>query len=497
MGFLNKKYLMALALAAVLVLGGCDKEDDGASQDSGEPTMQTQLFGDEKNSFGNVEAPSDFDWRQCEGVVLDFIVEDNINANILSRECEKFTEATGIKVNIKSMEFNTLVEKINMEFIARTEQYELIYVDPYQTLNRFSDSLENLNIYQQDDSLPHIVGGLDSFKEEQLEICSYFGDQKELRAIPFDTTTMIFFYRKDIFDKYKEEMIRDLGYEPEPGLPSFTWERYIEVSRWITGNVPDEEVEFGSLSMDANHNSIYAEFSNVLNSYGGDYFTDKNVSSLGIEMGMDIQADTPEFLKALSIYKEMAALNPVSNEEWTWSNVTEAFQAGRIAMMANWDENVVAVENEELSAVAGKVGYSVLPFGSGRSSNIYGGSGIGINSNASQEKKLASWLFIVWATSPQIQMKTFLEEEGGNMPSRKDLTRLIEAKYITSQPHAFAMIKAQSKNSSYYRPKMKEGYSFETIMTNNLYQMVRENLDVKTVSQNIESQWMQTGMKKQ
>lgn len=487
--------LLALSLVVIFVISGCNtSKEKGKTQDE---TMEIQLFGEKNNVFGNVEAPSDFDWRQFEGVVLDFIVEDNNNAKILSRECDKFTEVTGIKVNIRNMEFNTLVEKINMEFIARTHQYELIYVDPYQTLNRFSKSLEDLNIYQNDKDLPHIVGGIESFNEEYLDVCSYFGDRKELRAIPFDTTSMIFFYRKDIFEKYKDQMKKDLGYEPKPGTPSFTWEQYLEVSAWITNNVPDEEVEYGSLSMNSKHNSIYAEFSNVLSSYGGEYFKDEFVSGLGIESSTVIQANTYAFQKALDTYKKMVDLNPISDEEWTWSKVAEEFQRGKVAMMANWDENVAAVENEEQSEVAGKVGYSVLPYGRERSANIYGGSGIGINSYASEEKKKAAWLFIVWATSPEIQMKIFLEEDGGTMPSRKDISRLIEAEYITRLPHAFTMLRAQSKNFAYYRPKMKEGYTFETIMTNNLYQLVNDHKDAVEVSKNIEYQWKEATLRKQ
>jgi hypothetical protein len=42
-------------------------------------------------------------------------------------------------------------------------------------------------------------------------------------------------------------------------------------------------------------------------------------------------------------------------------NSVEAFKNGEIARMPNWDENYwAAIENKELSRVAGKVGYSIL-----------------------------------------------------------------------------------------------------------------------------------------
>ncbi|HHV12394.1 MAG TPA: extracellular solute-binding protein [Clostridiales bacterium] len=482
MGSCNGKAIrraLAFLIIILLIPTGCDRAEE-------KTTTRTELFGGEPSEFGNVTAPSDFDWKQCDGTILNFICEDNINANILSKEVESFTRVTGIKVNIKRMDFNTLEEKINMEFISKTAQYELIYVDPYKTLNRFSDGLEDLNLYEQDESLPHIVGGIESFPKEQLEVCSYFEDTKKLDAIPFDSTTMILFYRKDIFGQYQEQMEQELGFDPNPGNGDFTWDQFIEVSKWINEHGEGEEPVHGSLTMSAEHNSIYTAFSTVLGAYGGDYFTNNKIKSLGTVTGFELQSRTEEFTTALKKFKEIIALNPENKEGYTWDKVATLFTEGNIAMMINWDENVSAIENSE---IAGKVGYSVLPKGTKRSSNIYGGSGIGINSYASSKKKLAAWMFIVWATSPEVQMKSFMEKEGGTLPTRTALIEKIERDFSGGMPQVSAMIKSQKKEYAYYRPKMKNGYEFEDIMVTNLYDMIQEDRPVKNVSINMKSQW--------
>ncbi len=447
---------------------------------------ETELFGGKVSAFGNVEAPSAFDWKQNEGMILNFICEDNINANILSKEVENFTAVTGIKVNIKRMDFNTLEEKINMEFISKTAQYDLIYVDPYKTLNRFYRGLEDLNTFEKDDTLPHIVGGLDSFSKEQLEVCSYFGNEDKLYSIPFDSTTMILFYRKDIFEKYREQMRLDLGYNPDPGSGTFTWDQYIGVSKWIDDHVNKDEIKYASLTMSARHNSIYTAFSSVLGSYGGNYFTNEKVSDLGTDTGAVLQSRTPEFMTALKKFKEIVALNPENPQGYTWDQAANAFMGGKVALMMNWDENISAVEN---SAVAGKVGYSLLPSGSKRSANIYGGSGIGINSYSSDKKKLAAWMFIVWATSPEVQMKSFMRKEGGTLPTRTALIENIQKNYAKEMPQVSVMVASQKKENAYYRPKLETGYDFEDVMISNLFDMVQEDLSVRTVSMNIKSQW--------
>lgn len=476
---LVRNSLLAVIIIVCMIPTGCSKKPENAE-------MKAISFGESITEYGRIEAPATFDWRQCEGVILNFICEDNISANILSKESEKFTEVTGIKVNIKRMDFNTLEEKINMEFISKTAQYELIYVDPYKTLNRFSEGLEDLNVYEQNPSLPHIVGGIDSFPKEQLEVCSYFENRDKLNAIPFDSTTMILFYRNDIFDKYKENMKQDLGYEPDPSGGNFTWDQYIEVSRWISDNVGRSEIKYGSITMSAQHNSIYTAFSSVLSAYGGDYFSNAKVVSLGTSTGPEIQSNTNEFKNALKKFKEITLLNPKNKYGYTWDEAASIFTEGDAAMMINWDENISAVENSD---VAGLTGYSVLPRGTSRSANIYGGSGIGINSYSDSHKKLAAWMFIVWATSPEVQIKTFTDKDGGSLPTRTALREELFQEYSKNKPQVIAMFQSQMKENAYYRPKMKNGYDFENIIITNLYNMLHEDLDAKSVAINMKSQW--------
>jgi len=483
-----KKISLLLVTALVFNLTGCAFHTE-KSAISANIAQREEYFGEEKNAFGNISAPSEFDWKQCDGIVLNFLLEDNINASILSREVEKFTEVTGIKVNIKCVDYNILVEKINMDFISETAQYDLIYVDPYETLNKFSGSLEDLNYYENNPDLPHIVGGMDSFQKEYIDICSRFGDDEKLCAIPFDSTVMILFYRTDIFQKYGPQMQRDLGYLPQPGSSTFTWERYIETAKWISAHVPRSEIKYSSLSMSANHNSIYTEFSNFLAAYGGDYFDQKEINTYGGKGTTPILSEMPAFKKALSVYKDFATLTNAKEDGCNWSEVTDAFKKGEVAMMLNWDESAAAVENMEESQVAGKAGYGILPYGDQRSACIYGGSGIGINQYANDREKLASWLFIVWATSPQVQMKAFLGKDGGNLPTRTNLLALIEGEYMSNLPQAFSAIRALKKRNVYYRPKISNGYEFETIIVDHLFQMVHENKEVDKVAEDMKEDW--------
>jgi multiple sugar transport system substrate-binding protein len=307
---------------------------------------------------------------------------------------------------------------------------------------------------------------------------------------------MILFYRKDIFDRYKSQMEEALGYTPIPGTKEFTWERYCEVAKWIDENVPEREVKYGSGLMAQEHNSIFCEFSNIMSAYGGDYFLDKNFNTLGISSYDFINTMDADFVQALDMYKKMAEISAPESINWNWADLANAFRSGEVAMMANWDENYTYVEDTYVSEVAGKVGYSILPYGDTKSGNIYGGSGIGINKYASEEEKEAAWLYIVWATSKDMQLKVLMHPDGGSLPTRKSAYEEIDHELQDNSgvtpseeevilKHVDAVLNAWEPDHIYLRPKTSNLYNVEKVLVTNLHQMIKNNLDSEEVSFNI------------
>lgn len=498
MKLFSKWALLSCALLLMLLsIPSCNKWNSSPFSDLNDPIEN--LKPDEVLPYyadiaelPKIQYPEDFNWKQFDGTTLNFIIENNINANILTRECGNFTKLTGININIRSMDYSTMIEKINMDFLSKTSKYHLVYVDPYQTLNRFSSSLEDLNRYNNDPSMPHIVGGMDDFLSDQKDVLSYFKNRDKLCAIPFDTTTMILFYRKDIFDKYKNKFMERYGFDWTPGSKGFTWERYYIVSQWISDNVPDEEVKYGSGQMAQLHNSIFCEFSNIMASYGADYYYDDSVSGLGVQAPKKVGVMDQRFVNALKMYKMISSITSPESVNRDWYDTAEAFKNGEIAMMTNWDENSAAIENASISKVAGKVGYSILPYGDVRSANIYGGSGIGINNAATETEKKAAWLFIVWATSPQTQLMIYEADEGGNVPPRQSVLSVIaktpgQELEDVSKPFD-SVIRAWEKTNVYYRPKISNFYHVEKIITSLLHDMVTNDRDAEEVAQKMYDQ---------
>ncbi len=501
-----RKITIILLLLCILItscsnMTGKDSETPDKTGSSERPDLQG-------TSFEKLSLPGNYDIRQFEGMTLNFIVENNLYANILSHEGEEFSDVTGIKINIRPVDFDTLVQKINLDFIAQAGQYQIIYVDPYQTLNRFSGYLEILNPYEADPNAPKIKGFLDDFFEDQTKVCSYFKSDENVYAVPFDSTTMILYYRKDIFDKYKERFQQEMGYDWTPGTRDFTWERYCEAAKWIDENVPDDEVQYGSGLMAQEHNSIFCEFSNILAAYGGDYFSDDNINTLGLDSFNRINVMNEDFIQALDMYKKIAGVSDPKSVNWNWTDLARAFRNGEVAMMANWDENYTYIEDKLYSRVFGKVGYTILPRGDERSANIYGGSGIGINKYASEEEKKAAWLYIVWATSKEMQLKVLKHAEGGSLPTRKSAYEDPAIKSQLENPntepgqgpvlkHMNAVLEAWKPENIYLRPKVSNFYEAEKVLISNLHDMIVQNLDSRETAEKIDQELRQIAEKKE
>ncbi len=490
----KRMFALILACAFLVSCSGRVMERDGIVPKSDEKKNTSMAL--EGTSFESLKLPENYDIRQFEGITLNFIVENNLYANILTHESEEFSAVTGINIKIKPVDFDTLVQKVNLDFIAQAGEYQLVYVDPYQTLNRFHDYLEILNPYNEDPGMATVEGFPEDFVDEQVVVCSYFEEDENIFSVPFDSTTMILYYRKDIFDKYKDRFYKDMGYDWTPGTSQFTWERYSEIAEWIDKNVPDTEVKYGNGLMAQKHNSIFCEFSNILAANGGDYFLDDKINTVGLKTYSQINTLDDNFIRSLDIYKKMAKASAPQSVNWNWTDLARVFRDGEIAMMLNWDENYTYVEDVVHSKVAGKVGYSILPYGDKRSANIYGGSGIGVNRYATEKEKQAAWLYIAWATTKDMQLKALKHPEGGSLPTRKSAYEDPMIEKLIRNPdthldtgiqlkHMNAVLNAWKPENIYLRPKVSNFFEIEKVLISNLNNMIVYDLDSEETAKKI------------
>jgi multiple sugar transport system substrate-binding protein len=369
------------------------------------------------------------EWRQFAGTRLNFISENTAPTSAIAASLAPFSELTGIEVTITQLELSALVQKVALDFASGLGAYQVVYADPYQILAPYSEALVDLRSFMDDPELPRLTD-LEDFIPTQLDAAGRFVDREKVFALPYDAPTMIWQYRKDLFDKHAERMRQDLGFEPMPSADS-TWEQFHGISKWFTDHASDE-VPYGHGHQAKQHDSLMNDFSNVLWAYGGDYFRDgERVGRIGSADPGEPILDTPAAVEAADVYRRLVAIAHPGSLGWDWDGLGSAFAAGQLAMAVNWHEFAAA---NEASPLKGKVGYARLPRGPKRCACMYGGTGLAINATASEREQRAAWLFVNWATSRRTQLANLKSKVGGGTPTRQSVYALPEVRKAERPP---------------------------------------------------------------
>jgi multiple sugar transport system substrate-binding protein len=501
---MNKQMLKAtcLMLVGMVALSACTSSTKEVKTESIETTTAETATATATVKSGNladapfegwveglpkIQGPEGYDWKQYAGTELKLISENTPPSSALAEDIKKFEDATGIKVKIEQYDLDVVVEKIGLDFNAKSANYQVIYADPYQTLPKNSGNFIDLNTFNNDPALPHIPGGLEDFFESHMQVNAYMGDDKRLLTLPYDTGTQVLAYRKDVFTKYKDQFQKEKGFDWTPG-PNLTWEQYYEAAKWISEKVKSgviTEVKYGTGHMAKQYDSLMADFSNILSAYGGDYYKGDNLGTIGAAKGGKSLLTSPESIEAAKFYKKLIEIAAPGSKSWDWSGLAEAFAAGDVALAPEFHEFSSMFENPDKSKIAGEVGWATLPKGPKRSANLFGGTGIGISKYASEKEQKAAWLLLIWSTSPQSEYATLKSAVGGSTPARHSVYNLDdvkrgmepgtpESKQMPNLLPMKATLEAWKAENMYMRPKIPQWPIVDTYIFTELSKMLAD-----------------------
>lgn len=198
--------LLICSLTASMLVAGCGSSESTGSTESGGDTGST-------GSSGSRE--------------INILMEEVPDTTIVQNQIAAFEEETGIKVNIETIGYSSMHEKLLTQMIGATNAYDVVVVDCYW-VGEFVTAgwLEDLGPYieksgfdtsQYVDSMMDMVGQVDGI--------TYM--------IPFYNYMMSLIYRTDIFE---DETLRT-AYQTEFGMELTMpedLEGYVELCKWIT-----------------------------------------------------------------------------------------------------------------------------------------------------------------------------------------------------------------------------------------------------------------------
>ena len=264
-------------------------------------------------------------------------------AEPLQRRAPDFEKLTGAKVQVITVPFSDLYQKILTDFATKTNSYDAMVFDP-QWMGDYVPPgyLEDLtNRVQNDAAL------------QWNDIAPFFRDfsatfKGHVYTVPLDGDFQMVYYRTDLLQK--------------DGLqPPQTWDDYINIAQHFQGKDlnGDGKPDFGSCMAMKRSAQSYWMVTSIASAF---------IQSQGTKQGaffdtnkMQPLYNNPAFAKALGIYKTLSKLGPPDQLNNDVGDSRSFFVTGRCALSLDWgDIGPLAVDPTQ-SKVQDKVGAVILP----------------------------------------------------------------------------------------------------------------------------------------
>jgi len=267
-----------------------------------------------------------------------------------------------------------------------------------------------------------------------------------LYAIPWNINVGLFYYRKDLLEKYSF------------ALPS-TWNELINVCKKISA----EEDTYGYLWQGKQYEGLICNFIEFIGGNNGEIIDDQG----------NIVLNSEQNKKALELMRDLIWKYEVSPPN-TYSELMEEssrhlFQQGKSLFLRNWTYVWDLCQEDEF--LKDKVGVALLPkFKNGTNSSVCGGWHLAVN--AYSQKKKEAWDLVQFLTSSKVQ-----KELAGNLswaPTRRSLYHSQDL--IEKLP--FLPLVEQSLRNIHIRPNVPYYQWISDILQKYLNKVISGQLDV-------------------
>lgn len=373
-------------------------------------------------SFFLVLAVFSFNWDKANAKVLELTAITQVGGMgppaklAISMANEKYKGE--IHVNTVSIPWKVQFEKTVAEFVGRSTTYDIIPIFTWW-LGATSQYMEDLTPYVKKFGV-----NLDVFPAGLVKWATWQG---KLIGLPFRTgSTALFYYRKDLFDKYGLKV---------PG----TMEEYYHNAKVITEK---EEGIYGGSLMSGGNPYIYEEFLVWFWAQGGRLLNEEQNGVVSFE-DKNGKLATDIFTMWKKLHDD--ELLPPAHTTWGIYDILRAMQQNLVAQANAYSPRVLAVEDPKESKTVGKWGHSpIFPGKAGKVGPVgyMGGTWtFGINPLISEDRKEAAFKVIQVMVSDEAQKRAALEAANG--PTLKSTYK--DPEYLKVNPAAPAILECLGK----------------------------------------------------
>jgi multiple sugar transport system substrate-binding protein len=328
--------LIAAAIIPIFVLTACNTATPAAS--SAAPTTAASAPASEPAASASAAAQ---DFTGVEVNVLTFTGPQI--AEPLQRHAPEFAAKTGAKINVVTVPFSDLYQKVLTDVATGTNSYQAFVFDP-QWMGDFvtpgyladlSDKVKNDPVIKWDDIGPF-------FRDFSATY------QGKVYAIPLDGDFHMVYYRSDLLKK--------------DGLnPPETWDDYLAIAKKYQGQDlnGDGTTDFGSCISKKRNAQAYWFITSIAGGYIQTTGTNQGAFFSTDDMKPLIQNDA--FAAALDVYKNTTQYGPPDELNEDVGATRGNFTSGRCALSMDWGDIGTLAIDPATSKVQDKVGAVILP----------------------------------------------------------------------------------------------------------------------------------------
>jgi len=356
---------------------------------------------------------------------LTVAVISGAEGEALKQAARDYEAQTGTHIEIAEFPYANLFEKELIDLKSHTGAYDLIMLDdPW--FPRFA----NENVLTELTPLLQKRGqsGPDpDFVEASLNVCRHPFQTGALYALPYVGNSQLFFYRKDLFEKYSLK-------------PPATWDDALVAVKTIhekeTKGANGSKV-YGYVMRAAQGNAAVADFMPIFWAFGGEMFDANGKPTV----------NSPEGIAALEFMLELGKYSPPGYASFNADEVGAHLLQGTAAMSINWPVWIRPFSDPSRSKVVGRMEFTTLP-GAKKPGQAEIGNWLIAIPRYSKNAETAMD-FLLWATAPE-QMK--VSTRRGNPPTRRSLFN--DAELVAKNP----AYPAQLRSLETSRPRPRTPY---------------------------------------
>ena len=336
---------------------------------------------------GHAQVLDRIDWRRHAGTRLSVLFQKSPRSDLLAASWREFEAMTGMTVAFEAIPEQQQRQKMVIEFASGRPSFDVANI---------SVAVQKRQVERGGwfTDLRPLFGAMEAFEEfdgadfSKAALAYGTGQSGRLEVLPTNFDYWVLYYNKELLERagvaYPEtqsDLMRACAKVQKLGTGAQPWicrgQKNANVPVWTT--------------------LLLGHGQEVLDSAGS------------------LLTDTDAAVEAATLYTRLAReFGPPGVSGFNWGECQTSFLQGRAAFWLDGIGFAAPLENPQVSRVAGKIGYGVVPAGPLARHTALFGDGIGI-AEASRNKE-AAFLYLVWATDKANQARML--RHGAGVPAR-------------------------------------------------------------------------------